>query len=189
VRAALSVPENRAAAEDAHTRAMLRTGRLWGTLLGLCGTSHGESLVARNVGIRSVWSGERHAAEVTFMDHDNLHVGGSPRGVPRPEVLRIGAAKDHLALFGGVYKGARVRGSVELLEAIFAVEPRALRLGRAALTGAFEEAFLATRRAVREDSQVQALLPASFQEGAARAEETVNGLFRDFLSGKRGPLP
>ena len=45
---------------------------MWGTLLGLRGYSFGESFVARNVGLRTIWSQGEWSVRLVFQDHDNL---------------------------------------------------------------------------------------------------------------------
>ncbi len=44
-------------------------GTMWGTLLGLRGYTFGESFVARNVGLRTIWSKGEWSVRLIFQDH------------------------------------------------------------------------------------------------------------------------
>jgi DUF971 family protein len=72
VEAALSVPENRERADRIFLTHIAAIARLWGTLLAVRGHSRGESFVARNVGLRSVWEEGEWRVKLIFMDHDAL---------------------------------------------------------------------------------------------------------------------
>ena len=72
VAAALAVPRNRARANAVYLSLLKQIGTMWGTLLGLRGYSFGESFVARNVGVRTIWSQGKWRVRLVFQDHDNL---------------------------------------------------------------------------------------------------------------------
>src|SRR6185295_15246410 len=57
VAAAFALPTNRTRADEIFLSLLDEIGRTWGTLLALRGYSLGESFVARNVGLKSVWAG------------------------------------------------------------------------------------------------------------------------------------
>jgi hypothetical protein len=76
VDAALSVPSNRARADQVYLSLVEQIGKLWGTLLAARGYSRGESFVARNVGLKSVWSDGEWNVKIIFMDHDALVIPG-----------------------------------------------------------------------------------------------------------------
>ena len=76
VAAALSEASNRARADDVYLSLTQQIGKLWGTLLAVRGYSRGESFVARNVGLKSFWSGGEWAVKIIFMDHDALVIPG-----------------------------------------------------------------------------------------------------------------
>jgi hypothetical protein len=72
LQAAFAVPENRHRADQIFLNLVKQIATLWGTVLGVRGHSRGESFVARNVGLRTVWEqGEWHV-KLIFMDHDAL---------------------------------------------------------------------------------------------------------------------
>jgi len=72
VDAAFSVASNRARAGEIFLGLVRQIAEFWGTLLGARGYSRGESLVARNVGLRSVWEQGHWRVKLLFMDHDAL---------------------------------------------------------------------------------------------------------------------
>ena len=77
--AAFAVPENRKRADGIFLAHVAEIARVWGTLLGVRGQSRGESFVARNVGLRSVWEEGEWRVKLIFMDHDAL-------SLPEPEL-------------------------------------------------------------------------------------------------------
>lgn len=72
VEAAFEVPSNRARADQIFLDLVREIAKVWGTLLGARGFSRGESFVARNVGLRSVWEQGQWKVKLIFMDHDAL---------------------------------------------------------------------------------------------------------------------
>ena len=80
VSAAFAVPENRERADEVYLSLVRQIAKFWGTLLGVRGYSRGESFVARNVGLRSVWEQGRWTVKVVFMDHDALVLPNSDNG-------------------------------------------------------------------------------------------------------------
>jgi DUF971 family protein len=69
---ALSMPENRRRADEIFLELVKQMAVFWGTLLGVRGHSRGESFVARNVGLRSVWEDGQWRVKLIFMDHDAM---------------------------------------------------------------------------------------------------------------------
>ncbi len=72
LQAAFAVAENRRRADEIFLSLVKQIAVLWGTLLGVRGHSRGESFVARNVGLRSVWERGEWRVKLVFMDHDAL---------------------------------------------------------------------------------------------------------------------
>jgi hypothetical protein len=72
VDAAFRVVENRERANQVYLSLVAQIARFWGTLLAIGGFSRGESFVARNVGLRSVWVDGQWKVEIIFMDHDAM---------------------------------------------------------------------------------------------------------------------
>jgi hypothetical protein len=71
---ALAHAPNRARANEIFLNLVRQIATLWGTLLGVRGHSRGESFVARNVGLRSVWEQGQWKTKLIFMDHDALSI-------------------------------------------------------------------------------------------------------------------
>ncbi len=136
VRAALSLPVNRARADRTHLSLMRQIGTFWGVLAGAKGHTQGESVVARNVGLRSVWRGGRWQVEILFMDHDSLRLGGRQGDDFFPVDTTAGMRDDALHLLGGGSEAPALRGTVETLEQIYQVGREVARQGRAALLAA-----------------------------------------------------
>jgi len=72
VDAAFGIAENRARADQVYLSLVEQIAKFWGTLLAIGGYSRGESFVARNVGLRSVWVDGQWKVEIIFMDHDSI---------------------------------------------------------------------------------------------------------------------
>ena len=72
--AALKVESNRARANENFLSLVRQIAKFWGTLMAARGHSRGESFVARNVGLRSVWEKGEWRVKLIFMDHDALSV-------------------------------------------------------------------------------------------------------------------
>ena len=70
VDAAFAVSQNRARADQVYLSLVEQIAKFWGTFLAIGGFSRGESFVARNVGLRSVWVEGQWKVEIIFMDHD-----------------------------------------------------------------------------------------------------------------------
>ena len=70
--AAFNLSSNRARADEIFLELVREIAKVWGTLLGARGYSRGESFVARNVGLRSVWEQGQWKVKLIFMDHDAL---------------------------------------------------------------------------------------------------------------------
>ncbi len=73
---AFAKPDNRVRANSVYKSILQQIGKFWGTLMGIKGYSKGESFVARNVGLRSVWRDGQWQVTVVFMDHDTLVIPG-----------------------------------------------------------------------------------------------------------------
>ncbi len=135
-------PANVDRAAALHRTAAARLGALWGTFLALGLCSFGESVVGRNVGLKGVFREGAWTAELISMDHDNLRITGTYDTNFDPDLVLGANIKDEIALFGGMYKGARVRGSLELLDDIYRANERASFF--AAARAHFQRAVAAT---------------------------------------------
>jgi len=156
--AAFAVPENRAQADSVYRTLLEEAGRLWGTLMGVKGYSRGESFVARNVGLRSVWDGGQWRVKIIFMDHDSVVIPGfNERDFYAPEALR-GMTLDETYLWG---KGS-ILGSIGHLRNIYRIgdelHEQTLVLARIALKKAYQK----TQHAFSLNPKLRALFDPVF---------------------------
>ena len=100
VEAAYAVPENRLRADHTYVSLMQQIGAFWGTLLGMRGYSWGESFVARNVALRSVWEDGQWTVKLIFMDHDNLRLMNEESKDFRPAKALRGMKYDERYILG-----------------------------------------------------------------------------------------
>ncbi|HEX4964105.1 MAG TPA: hypothetical protein VF173_24985 [Thermoanaerobaculia bacterium] len=144
VGAALALPENRARANRVYLGLMRRLGGFWGVLAGARSHSEGESFVARNVGLKSLWRQGRWEVEIVFMDHDGLRFTGVEGVDFQPQERLYGMRLDEWHLLGGGEEAPGIVGSAGFLERIYAVDDATAKRGRAALR---QEAERACRKA------------------------------------------
>jgi hypothetical protein len=159
---ALAVPSNRQRA-DATYRDLLRSvGECWGTLLGIGAYTDGESFVARNVGLRSYWTGMEWRVRIIFMDHDDLFIGGKTHRTFRPLRAMKGTLGDWVHVWGGLL-GTIVRpGALGLLGQIYRVSPELAAEGHDILRSATLAAREKAARAITSDPEVRRLFFPSF---------------------------
>src|SRR5262249_8956293 len=101
VAAALAVPRNRSRANAVYLSLVRQIGTIWGTLLGLRGYSFGESFVARNVGVRTVWSQGEWRVRLVFHDHDTLVLPDKSQAEYWPMSALPATRLDDLYISGG----------------------------------------------------------------------------------------
>ena len=145
VAAALALPANRARADRTYLSLMRQIGTFWGVLAAAKGHSQGESFVARNVGLRSVWRGGRWQVEMLFMDHDSLKLGGARADDFHPVDTTVGMRDDERFILGGGDEAPSIQGEVEYLDQIYRVSDEVARRGRTALFAAFGASCAKTR--------------------------------------------
>jgi hypothetical protein len=151
VDALLALPEHRSRADATFLDLTEQIGRFWGTALGLKFHSHGESFVARNVGLRSVWEGGRWRVKFVSMDHDVLAVDFEAF---RPRKVVASCWLDALYIFGEL-GGRHRRSELDHLASIYRVDAAIAERGRASLVRSARDAFRATREALTHDPQVR----------------------------------
>jgi hypothetical protein len=160
VRAAFTVPANRAAADRAFRDAIRDLGTFWGTLLAVRGFSHGESFVGRNLGLMSAWTGGRRRVALVSMDHDGLRVDGRRNESFHPLDALPGMMGDERFIFG--LDGRP--GSVGFLQSLYHVPEEDGARGQAALRRAMRRAYRRTHTAMREVPELAEHFSPSFLE-------------------------
>ena len=98
--AAFEVASNRARADEIFLTLIRQLAELWGTLLGVRGHSRGESFVARNVGLKSVWSEGQWRVKLIFMDHDGLSIPELENGHFYAQTALVGMLLDERHIWG-----------------------------------------------------------------------------------------
>jgi hypothetical protein len=144
--AAFAIPANRARADRAHATVTRQLGTFWGTMLALRGYSFGESFVARNVGLRTVWARGRWRVQILFMDHDNLHL--PPKTDDLFDPLRNVSAMigDETHLTGRSTPTGHLPGTIDHLRAIYRLDEATAERHRPMLARSVAEAYRKTQQ-------------------------------------------
>lgn len=181
VEAALRRSANRRRADRVYLALAAELGKVWGTLLGVRGFSNGESFVARNVGLRTVWEGGRWTVELHFMDHDNLQLAW---GFHPTESL-AGMLSDERYLFGTSPR-FRGRGTMEVLGQIYRAGGELEARGHAAFNAALAAAYRKTRAAVDGDRRLGKKFKKSHVERSRNWDRMVASYLGEVSGNGRG---
>lgn len=169
VDAALSVRANRRRADAIYLSILEEIGTLWGTLIAMRGYSRGESFVARNVGLKSVWEDGEWKVKFIFMDHDAL-------GILEPNCTDICSEE---ALFGlqldETYLWGRVSilGSVGHLRRIYQISEDVFQRGQELTRIEAKKAYDKTQQKLLSDPVVRSLFHEEFIAKLERWDELV----------------
>ena len=175
--AAFAVPANRVRADRIFLSLVSQVARVWGTLLAVRGQSRGESFVARNVGLRSVWDEGAWRVKLIFMDHDAL-------SLPEPEIGHFfaqnalpGILLDERHVWGRANPELFAGTLVGCLQRIYRVgaafERQAASLGERELKAAYRN----TQQALVTNTQLRAFFSAAFLSRLFDWDEFVAGYF------------
>ena len=157
--AAFLVPANRAQADSVYESILEEIGKVWGTLMGLKGYSRGESFVARNVGLRSVWEGGQWRVKIIFMDHDSVVMPGShDRDFYAPEAL-AGMTLDETYIWG---RPGSVLGSVGHLRNIYRIRDELHEQARVRARIEMKKAYQKTQYELSRNLKLRALFEPVF---------------------------
>lgn len=173
---AAALAANRSRADRVYLDLLRQTGTFWGVIAGCKGYSHGESFVARNAGLRSVFRHGRYQVELVFMDHDNLHLGGGHRDDFHPVDTIAGMEVDSRYVMGSWMARTPVRGAAEYLDEVYRAGPALVREGRAVLLEALGLSCRRTRRELRSPA-----LRDLFREEFAERAQDWDALAGDFV--------
>jgi hypothetical protein len=161
---AFSVPENRRRANYNYLSVMRQIGKFWGTLLAFKGFTRGESFVARNAGLKSVWESGQWIVKIIFMDHDDLDIAGKNSREFHPRAVFPAIADDELHIFGGIYCGETIKGEVEFLQEIYRIGEDVCEEGATAIRQALRYAYKHTQKELVNNPQFRACFHESFIE-------------------------
>jgi len=147
LQAALAVPENRQRADEIFLSLVKQIATVWGTLLGVRGHSRGESFVARNVGLRSVWEAGAWRVKLIFMDHDALSLPELEHGHFFAQNALPGILLDERHIWGRanpeLFPGTLVGCLQRIYRTGAPVEKKARSLAKAELKAAYKKALCA----------------------------------------------
>jgi hypothetical protein len=175
VAAAFRVPANRARANRNFVSVLEQLGRFWGTLMGVRGHAQGESFVARNAGLRTVWADGRWQLRLVLMDHDSMAFASVGADMYRPRRSVKNQAKDAKYVLGGCFnRDRKVRGDIAYLRDIFRTSKWTERQGMAAFRAAMKNAYETTQAAVLGKPELARFFRAPFIERFRDWDELVS---------------
>jgi hypothetical protein len=171
IESAFADHDNRARAERQYRRVMRQIGSFWGTLLGIRSHTFGESFVARNVGLKSVWEDGEWTVKIIFMDHDGTFLSGQRARDFHPMSALPAMVGDDMHIWGR----KSLKGATELLRTLYRIDEQTEYEAHSALRDELCRAFRRARRAIAEDPQVQGCFAQEFVERFADWDEMVVG--------------
>jgi hypothetical protein len=173
--AAYAVPANRAQADSVYASILEEIGRMWGTLMGVKGYSRGESFVARNVGLRSVWEGGQWRVKIVFMDHDSVVIPGfQSKDFYAPEAI-AGTTLDEIYLWG---RPGSILGSVGHLRNIYRVSDELYEQARVRARIEMKKAYRMTQHDLSRNPKLRALFEPVFVERLLEWNKLVRSYLR-----------
>ena len=180
VDAAFCVASNRARAEEIFLNLVRQIAELWGTMLGARGQSRGESLVARNVGLKSVWHDGEWRVKLIFMDHDALSFPDLENGHYYAQTAMPAVLLDERHAWGRANPALFPESLVGHLLSIYRIdselETRAQRLAEEVL----KAAYLKTQQAILNDVRLHAFFSDVFRSRLFDWDEFAHG----YLNGR-----
>jgi hypothetical protein len=171
--AAFARRENRARADRVHASLTRQLGTFWGTVLAFRGHSSGESFVARNVGLRSVWERGRWRVQLIFMDHDNLSLATDGRDNFDPNDFLPGTIGDETHVTGRVLPPGTLCGVVDHLRFIYRVSPLTAERHRLFLRVATARAYRMTQRTLGSSPALKRIISAAYIAGSQSWDHAV----------------
>lgn len=162
VRAAFRMTENRDRANQIYLSLMKQIAKFWGTLLAVRGYSRGESFVARNVGLKSVWAAGQWQVRIIFMDHDALVIPGPHDKNFLAQNALPEMALDERYIWGGTNAAQFATSEVGYLRNIYRVGVAVAKKGQALANQNLGRAYKKTRRALLTNPKLRALFNEQF---------------------------
>ena len=160
--AAFAVASNRARADGYYLSFVQQIARFWGTLLAVRGFTRGESFVARNVGLKSVWVTGQWQVRIIFMDHDAVVIPGPRDHDFYPQFALDGMALDETYIWGGLPPEELATSAVGYLQAIYRVSDDLKEQGQSLARIALRDAYKNTQHALVTNAKLRSLFDAVF---------------------------
>jgi len=162
IKAAFSMPENRVQADQIYLSLMKQIAKFWGTLLAVRGYSRGESFVARNVGLKSVWDAGQWQVQIIFMDHDALVIPGPGDKNFLAQNALPEMALDERYIWGGTNAAQFATSEVGYLRNIYRVGEDLGKKGQALANQNLRRAYKKTQRVLSTNPKLRALFNEQF---------------------------
>jgi hypothetical protein len=163
LRAAFAIPANRIRADRFHASTIGDLGMLWGTILAVGAYSFGESFVARNLGLKSSFSGGEWTAKLFAMDHDNLRIPDEEEESFWPHPAFRASVVDESFLCANPGRPKQIEGcSLWCIEEIYHVDTPARAKSKDYLHRGMEKGYKQTRHGMDHDPRVQRFFSKSY---------------------------
>ena len=160
--AALAVPENRERADRIFLGHVAEIARVWGTLLGVRGQSRGESFVARNVGLRSVWEAGEWRVKLVFMDHDALSLPEVEHGHFFAQNAFPGIVLDERHVWGRANPALFPGTLLGCLQRIYRIDASVEQRAQALAERELKNAYRKTHEALGSNTKLRAFFSDTF---------------------------
>ena len=178
VTAAFAVAENRERADETYLSVVRQIAKFWGTLLGVRGYSRGESFVARNVGLRSVWEQGRWTVKIIFMDHDGLVLPNSDNGAFFAYGDLLNMRLDERYIWEKSHPKRFAESQIGRLQRIYKVSEALDTQGQEVARVALKEAYKKTQHALLTKQELQRLFTKGVREKLLDFDILVDGYLR-----------
>jgi hypothetical protein len=162
LKAAFAVRANRERADQIFLAHVKQIGTLWGTLLGVRGHSRGESFVARNVGLRSVWEEGQWRVKLIFMDHDALSLPELEHGHFFAQNALPGILLDERHAWGRANPGLFPGTLVGCLQSIYRAGPSLGKRAQALAETELKAAYKKTQQELATNTKLRAFFGKTF---------------------------
>ena len=178
VDAALAV--NRARADEIFLKLVQQIAELWGTMLGARGHSRGESLVGRNVGLKSVWEDGKWRVKLIFMDHDALSFPDLENGHYYAQTAMPAVLLDERHAWGRANPALFPESLVGYLSGIYRIDSEHEARAQSLANEVFKAAYRKTQQAILKDVRLHAFFSEVFRSRMFDWDEFARG----FLNGR-----
>src|ERR1043165_7284256 len=173
---------NRARADEIFLNLVRQIAELWGTMLGARGHSRGESLVARNVGFKSVWEHGAWRVKLIFMDHDALSFPDLENGHYYAQTAMPAVLVDERHAWGRANPALFPESLFGYLLSIYRIDSALETRGQTLANEVFAAAYRKTQQAILNDVRLHAFFSDVFRSRLFDWDEFGRG----FLKGRRG---
>jgi len=178
--AAFRMASNRARADEIFLNLVRQIAELWGTMLGARGHSRGESLVARNVGLKSVWEKGEWRVKLIFMDHDGLSLPDLENGHYYAQTAMPAVLLDERHAWGHANPSLFPESLVGYLLSIYRIGSELEKLAQRLAEEGLKAAYVKTQQAILNDVRLQAFFSDVFRSRVFDWDDFVRG----YLNGR-----